>query len=79
MSSFKFEVINSFGVLSQSANGWTKEFKLISWNERNPKFDIREWAPDSDKMSRGITMNKEEVLKLKSMLESIEEEEILEL
>lgn len=72
MSEFKYEIINTYGVISESSRGWTKELKLISWNEREPRFDIREWSPESDKMGRGITMRLEEIVKLKSLLETLD-------
>lgn len=75
MNEFKYEVINTYGVLSESQKGWTKELKLISWNEREPRFDIREWSPESDKMGRGITMTRDELMKLKLLLQELEVEE----
>lgn len=75
MSEFKYDVINSYGVISESSRGWTKELRLISWNEREPRFDIREWSPEADKMGRGITMRRDELLKLKDLLATIDLEE----
>ncbi len=68
MSEIKFEIIKKIGVLSKSASGWAKELNLISWNERDPKYDIREWSPDSGKMGKGVTLSKEELLALKEFL-----------
>ncbi len=72
MSEFKFEIIKKIGVLSKSASGWEKELNLVSWNEREPKYDIREWAPDGEKMGKGVTLSKEELLALKELLNKIE-------
>ncbi len=72
MAEIKFEIKESLGVQSESAKGWTKELKLISWNDREPKYDIREWAPDQEKMGKGITLTVEELLELKRILNSIE-------
>ncbi len=33
----------------------------MSWNERDPKFDLREWSPDHTKMGKGITLTYEEM------------------
>ena len=41
---------------------------MISWNDRDPKYDIREWSPDGEKMGKGITLSDEEVAILKSAL-----------
>ncbi|MBR2394556.1 MAG: hypothetical protein IKA98_03545, partial [Candidatus Methanomethylophilaceae archaeon] len=48
----------------------TKELNLISWNDRDPKYDIREWSPDGTKMGKGITLSDEEVAVLKKALDS---------
>ncbi|WP_214480561.1 PC4/YdbC family ssDNA-binding protein [Bacillus sp. SM2101] len=72
MANIKYEVIDRFGVLSESAKGWTKELRSISWNDRDPKFDIREWSPDGEKMGKGITVTKDELIKLRDMLNTME-------
>jgi hypothetical protein len=72
MSEIKYEIIKKIGVLSKSASGWAKELNLISWNEREPKYDIREWSPDGQKMGKGVTLSKEELLALKELLNSME-------
>ena len=53
MAELKYEIVKEFGVLSQSPSGWTKELNLISWNDRAPKYDIREWAPEHAKWAKG--------------------------
>jgi len=65
---FKYEVVEKIAVLSESSKGWTKELNLIRWNDRDPKFDIREWSPDGSKMGKGITLSEEEVIVLKKAL-----------
>lgn len=64
----QYEIIENIAVLSESPKGWTKELNLVSWNGRDPKYDLRDWAPDHEKMGKGITLTKEEVLKLKESL-----------
>ena len=44
-----------------SDNGWTRELNLVSWNGSKAKYDIREWAPEHDRMSRGITLTDAEM------------------
>ena len=61
MADFKYEIKEEIGTLSESGKGWTKELNLISHNGAEPKYDIRDWAPDHTKMTRGITLTKEEV------------------
>ena len=72
MTEIKFEIIKKIGMLSKSASGWAKEINLISWNDREPKYDIRDWAPDGVKMGKGVTLSKEELLALKELLNKIE-------
>ena len=68
MADIKFEIVEHIGVLSESSKGWTKELNLISWNGREAKYDIRDWAPDHEKMGKGVTLTEEELEKLKELL-----------
>lgn len=70
MVEFKYEVVERIAVLSESSKGWTNELNLISWNDREPKYDIREWSPDGSKMGKGITLSDEEVAVLKKALDT---------
>lgn len=70
---FTFEITNSYGVLSTSpTTGMTKELNKVSWNNRPPKYDIRDWDEDHEKMSKGITMTMEELIELRDLLNEIE-------
>ena len=60
MAEIKYEIVQEICVLSESARGWTKELNLVSWNDREPKFDIRERAPEHSRMGKGVTLSKEE-------------------
>jgi hypothetical protein len=71
MVEIKFEIIKKFGVLSKSEKGWAKELNLVRWNDREPKYDIREWSPDGKTMGKGVTLSKEELLALKELLGQI--------
>lgn len=72
MADIKYEIVKELGVLSESAKGWTKELNLIRWNDREPKFDIREWAPEHEKMGKGVTLSNDEIEKLKELLNQLE-------
>ena len=67
---FKFEIINELGALSESTSGWRKELNRISWNGREPKYDIRDWAPNHVKSGKGITLTEQELLKLKELIDA---------
>ena len=69
MADLKYEIEKSIGILSENAKGWTKELNLISWNGAAPKYDIREWSPDHEKMGKGVTLTEAEAEKLKELLQ----------
>ncbi len=74
MADFKYDIIKTLGVLSESSRGWTRELNLISWNGNAPKYDIRDWAPEHEKMGKGISLNKKEAQQLAELLSAIESE-----
>lgn len=70
-SEISFEIVETLGVLSTSTKGWTKELNLVSWNGREPKYDLREWSSEHDKMGKGVTLSKDELDALKGILEKL--------
>lgn len=68
MADIKYDIVEELGVLSESAKGWTKELNLISWNGGTPKYDIRDWAPEHEKIGKGVTLSEEEAKKLAELL-----------
>lgn len=72
MADIKYEIIEEIGVLSENARGWRKELNLVSWNGAQPKYDLRDWAPDHEKMGKGITLTQNEVKELKALLSDVE-------
>ncbi|MTI85377.1 MAG: hypothetical protein FH756_16170 [Firmicutes bacterium] len=71
MAGVKFEIKENIGVLSESAKGWTKELNLVSWNGREPKYDLRDWDPSHEKMGKGVTLTVEEIKALKKLLNEV--------
>ena len=71
MAIFKYDIVEHIGVLSENAKGWTKELNLISWNGAKPKYDLRDWAPEHEKMGKGITLNNEEFESLREIINSL--------
>ncbi len=69
---FSFEITQSIGVLSESKGGWTLELNLVSWGGRPPKYDLRSWSPDHQKMGKGITLTKEDIEALRNLLNNTE-------
>ncbi len=71
MAEIKFEIKENIGTLSESSKGWSKELNLVSWNDKEPKFDLREWDPSHQKMGKGVTLSKEELVKLRDILNAM--------
>ena len=67
----KYDIIEEIGVLSENDKGWKKELNLISWNGAKPKYDIRDWSPEHEKMGKGVTLSEEEMKKLKILIEKL--------
>lgn len=68
MGDLTYEIEKKLAVLSTNSKGWQKELNLVSWNNRPAKYDLREWSPDHDKMSKGVTLTEEEFQALKDAL-----------
>ena len=68
MADIKYEIIEEIGVLSENVRGWRKELNLVSWNGAAAKYDRRDWAPDHEKMGKGITLTKDEGAALARLL-----------
>ena len=72
MADIKYEIVRKVGILSKSASGWAKELNLISWNDRDAKYDIRDWSADGEKMGKGVTLSRDELMALRELLNSLE-------
>ena len=72
MADIKYEIKETVGILSENNRGWSKELNLISWNDREPKYDIRDWSPEHEKMGKGVTLSVEELKKLRELLNGME-------
>ncbi len=72
MAEFKYEITERIAVLSQNTNGWERQLNMVSWNEREPKYDIRDWSPDGTKMGKGISLTHDEMAILKDILNDVE-------
>lgn len=71
MADFKYDIVEHLGVLSENTKGWTKELNLISWNGAKPKYDLRDWGPEHEKMGKGITLSNEEFEALKEIINNM--------
>ena len=66
------ELIEKVGILSEGTTGWNKELNLISWNGQEPMYDLRSWAPDREKMSKGATISVAEAKALRDILNKLD-------
>ena len=69
---FSFNIEQNLGIISEGKGGWNTELNLVSWGGRPAKYDIRSWSPDHQKMGKGCTFSKEELVSLKNLLNQIE-------
>lgn len=68
MPEIKFDIVEHLGVVSENDKGWKKELNLVSWNDREPKYDLRDWSENHERMNKGVTLTKEEITMLKDIL-----------
>ncbi|MBF1170708.1 MAG: hypothetical protein HXL85_05465, partial [[Eubacterium] sulci] len=67
----KFEIVKHIGVINRNDRGRTKELNIVSWNDQPPKYDIRDWDEQHERMSRGITLTRQEI---ESVVEAFQNE-----
>ena len=65
----EYEIVEKVGELGDTGNGWKKELNIVSWNDREPVYDIRTWNETHDRMGKGITLSQDEIKTLKELLE----------
>lgn len=77
MADFKFDIKENLGIISESSKGWKREMNVVIWNKKKPKVDIREWDEKHEKMGKGITLNREELKRLKDILNQVDIDELV--
>ncbi len=68
MPEITYDIVEKIGVISTNEKGWSKELNLVSWNGRDPKFDLRDWNETHDKMGKGVTFTRDEMESLRDIL-----------
>lgn len=63
-----FEIVEHIGVIKENPTGWKMELNVVAWNGGTPRFDIREWSPDHEHMSRGLTLGNREMNQLRGLM-----------
>ena len=69
MKDIQYEIVKEIAVLSTGESGYTKEINLISWNGKEPKYDIRSFSPNREKCGKSVTLTEAEAGKLLAALE----------
>lgn len=72
MAELRFEIKKSLGCISDEKGGWAKELNLVSWNNNDPKYDIRSWDDSHEKMGKGITLSADELKRLRDLLNMLD-------
>ncbi|MBM7616101.1 YdbC family protein [Alkaliphilus hydrothermalis] len=72
MAEIKYDIIKQLGSIGEGSKGWKKEVNVVSWNNRKPKIDIRDWDENHQKMGKGITLGMDEIKALKEILDGID-------
>ena len=49
MASIKYDIVKELGKISETNSGWAKELNFVSWNDREAKYDLRDWVPEHEK------------------------------
>ena len=52
------KIIKTLAVLREN-NGYTKELRVVSWNDGTPKLDLHEWTPEG-RCCKGVTLTDDE-------------------
>lgn len=76
MSELKYEIIKTLGVLSEGSRGWQREINLVSWNGRKAKLDVRDWSPEHQRMGKGLTFAREDLIKFKEFINTVDLDEL---
>lgn len=42
IADIRFEIKEDIGALSESKKGWGKELNIVSWNDKEAKYELRE-------------------------------------
>ena len=64
----KFKIYKHIGDISHPNNGWTKELNYVSWDDREPVYDIRTWSSDHTEYGKGVTITQGEMKRLQELI-----------
>ena len=61
MSEVKFEIVEEITKLAETSGGYTLAVNMVSWNDAEPKVDIRRWDPNGNP-KKGIALTREQAI-----------------
>lgn len=64
----KYQIYKHIGNLSEPNNGWTKELNYVSWDDREPVYDIRTWNENHTKYGDGVTITVKQMKRLQELI-----------
>ena len=67
MSDFSYNIIQNIATISQRGT-WSLELSLISWGGRPVTGDLRKWNEDHSRLSKGLSLTRDEVKALGKFL-----------
>lgn len=70
MAYINYEIVRQVGIMAEKQSGWKRTLNLIRWNAGEEKYDIRDWSPDGQKMSKGIVLTRQEAEELLRILQN---------
>jgi hypothetical protein len=75
---FKYEIKEHVGVVAEERGYRTLELNLVSFNDAEPKFDLRRWVnKDGERtLGKGITMTGEQIRALRDLLNGLTLEDL---
>lgn len=62
-----FKIEEEIGVVSASG-AWALELNRVSWNGKPASFDLRKWNDTHEKMGKGVTMSKQDLIALRDLI-----------
>lgn len=75
MAEFKYEITKELGVISDTGKSMEIELNMVSWNDREPKYDIRSWNAGHERMGKGISLTEDEMKKLVELFQARDDED----
>lgn len=69
--SAKYEIVDILGCISEESTSekLKKSFLIVSWNGRSPTYEIRKWNNETETLGKGISLNEDELRRLKKLID----------